>query len=80
MVEYLPVFKVVKTMYCYANNKDIEDIMKRFREYELLAKRDLLSKRECYFMVHYDPTKKWKKRSCYIPDNLLPYIEIKDYR
>lgn len=80
LVEYLPMFELVKEMYRYANCNDIEDVMKRFREYELLAEKDLLSKRECYFMVHYDSSKKWKKRSCYLPNNTLHEVEIKDFR
>jgi hypothetical protein len=78
--KYLPIFEQVKEMYRYASFNDKEDITKRFREYELLAEKDLLSKHECYFMVHYDSSKKWKKRSCYIPNNMLHEVEIRDFR
>jgi hypothetical protein len=54
--------------------------LKRFKEYEKLAVKDLLIKKEGYFIVHYDASKKWKKRSCYIPDNALSQVEIVDPR
>jgi hypothetical protein len=80
MGEYLPIFEMVKSMYRDAISKSMEGITQCFREYESLAEKDLLSKRECYFMVHYDASKKWKKRSCYIPDNVLSQVEIADPR
>jgi hypothetical protein len=80
MGEYLPIFEMVKSMYRDAISKNMEGITQCFREYESLAEKDLLSKRECYFMVHYDASKKWKKRSCYIPDNVLSQVEIADPR
>jgi hypothetical protein len=80
MVEYAPKFGMVKYMCRNLIKENFEVAMKRFREYELLAQRDLLSIRECYFVVHYDSSKKWKKRSCYIPDNQLQNVLIDDFR
>jgi hypothetical protein len=80
MNEYVPKFGMVKYMCWNLIRENFEVAIKRFREYELLAEKDLLSKRECYFVVHYDPSKKWKKRSCYIPDNQLQKVVIDDFR
>lgn len=79
MVVYLPTFELVKDMFRDVICKSIEVAMERFHEYEFLAEKDLLSKRECYFVVHYDPSKKWKKRPCYIPDNQLQNVTIDDF-
>jgi hypothetical protein len=64
---YLPLLENVRSMYSYILNKNAEDFLRRFEEYETLAVKDLLFKKEVYFMTHYDSSKKWKKRSCYIP-------------
>jgi hypothetical protein len=80
MANYLPLFEKVKSMYRYTVDKNKEDVMKCFREYEGLARKDLLSRRECYFVVHYDSSKKWKKTSCHIPDDKLASVEINDDR
>jgi hypothetical protein len=72
---YLPLLKLVRSMYQHR-----EDIMKHFEEYEILARKDLLSKRESFFVVHYNTSKKWKKRQCYIPDNRVASIEVDDSR
>lgn len=80
LVNYLPLFEKVKSMYRYSVDKNKEDDMKCFQEYEGLARKDLLSRRECYFVVHYDPSKKSKKTSCYIPDHKLASVEIDDDR
>jgi hypothetical protein len=77
---YLPIFEQVKSMYNYIINKNKEDILKRFEEYEKLATKDLLIKREGFFMIHYDPSKKWKKRVCYVSSGKLAYIESNDNR
>ncbi len=53
--------------------------MKRFREYEDLASRDLLSAQYCYFIGHYDSTKEFKRKWCSI-DNLLAEVKIDDKR
>ena len=63
---YLPFFEKVRNTYNYIIGRNKEDFLERFKEYEKLAIRDLLIKKEGYFMVHYDSSKKWNKRSCYI--------------
>jgi hypothetical protein len=78
MFYYQPIFHNVKRMYKYIINKNKEDILKRFEEYEILASKDLLLKKEGYFMVHYDSSKKWKKRSCYIPWYQLALVHSND--
>ena len=80
VLKYLPVFVKVKSMYDYIISKNKEDFLERFKEYEKLAIKDLLIKKEGYFIVHYDASKKWKKRSCYIPNNALSQVEIVDPR
>ena len=77
---YLPfVYEKVKSMYNYIISRNKEDFLERFEEYEKLATKDLLIKREGFFIVHYDPLKKWKKRSCYITGTLA-YIHSSDSR
>jgi hypothetical protein len=80
LFSYLRFFEKVRSMYNYVIGKNKEDFLKRFKEYEKLAVNDLLIKKEGYFIVHYDASKKWKKRSCYIPDNALSQVEIVDPR
>jgi hypothetical protein len=79
--KYIPyVFEKVKSMYNYIISKNKEDFLERFKEYENLAIKDLLIKKEGYFIVHYDASKRWKKRSCYISNNALSQVEIVDPR
>jgi phage FluMu protein Com len=76
---YLPFFEKVRSTYNYIISKNKEDFLERFDEYETLAIKDLLIKKEGYFMVHYDSSKKWKKRSCYIAGGQA-YIHSNDSR
>jgi hypothetical protein len=76
---YWPLFENVRSMYSYILNKEKGDFLKRFEEYETLAVKDLLFKKEVYFMTHYDSSKKWKKRSCYIARGLA-HIHSSDSR
>ena len=76
---YLPFFEKVRSTYNYIISKNKEDFLERFKEYEKLAIKDLLIKKECCFMVHYDSSKKWKKRSCYIARGQA-YIHSNDSR
>jgi hypothetical protein len=80
VISYSKDFELVKGMYQYDVLEHKEDIMSRFEEYEKLAKRDLLAKRDCLFIVHYDTSKKWKKRSCYIPPEKVANIKFNDDR
>jgi hypothetical protein len=80
MIYFVPIFEKVKAMYNEIVNKNKENILKRFEEYETLARKDLLLKKEGYFMVHYDSSKKWKKRSCYIPLDQLALVHSNDSR
>jgi len=74
IVDYLPIFQnLVKALgdliERYPELK--EDTLTRFRRYEKLAKKDLLAATECFFIGHYDPTKKSKKKWCYINKDQL---------
>ncbi|MFL6401030.1 MAG: hypothetical protein ACJ72J_15820, partial [Nitrososphaeraceae archaeon] len=61
------------------NNPSLKQILLgRFQDYKLQARRDLLAKREWYCIEHYDPTRKWKKRSCNIRPDKLSDVEIND--
>jgi hypothetical protein len=77
----LPCFEeCVKDVHKYLINENKEDFLKRFREYDALATKDLLSSREHYFMGHYDTAKKSKKRWCSIDEKDITNIEINDPR
>jgi hypothetical protein len=76
---YLPLLENVRSMYSYILNKEKDDFLKRFEEYETLAVKDLLFKKEVYFMTHYDSSKKWKKKACYIAGGQA-YIHSNDSR
>jgi hypothetical protein len=82
--DYFPLFKKIENIYTniIKNNTEAkEDFLRRFEEYEIQASKDLLSKRDYYFIGHYDRSKKCKRRWCAITNNLqLANIEIKDAR
>jgi hypothetical protein len=76
----LPEYKEIKEIHkCFVDSNK-ETFLKRFREYEALAIKDLLSAREHYFIGHYDPTKKSKRRWCPINEKYLAQVKINDNR
>jgi hypothetical protein len=79
-LSYSQNYDWVRNMYQYFANEHKEDIIKSFEGYEKLAKKDLLSKKDCLFIVHYDPSKKWKKTSCYISTEKVSHIKLDDDR
>lgn len=74
VVKYWPLFNKIMNEIAQdiRNNPGLKQILlERFQHYDLQARKDLLAKREYYSIEHYDPSKKWKKRSCNIrPDKL----------
>ena len=79
-VIYLPEYKEIKEIHkCFVDSNK-ETFLKRFREYEALAIKDLLSAREHYFIGHYDPNKKSKRRWCPINEKYLAQVKINDNR
>jgi hypothetical protein len=77
---YSPIYThEIKNMYkCLVDNNK-EDFLERFREYENLASRDLLSTQNRYFIGHYNSTKRTKRKWCSI-DKQLSEVKIDDYR
>jgi len=76
----LSEFKQIKEIHRVFVDSNKEDFLKRFKEYEALAIKDLLSAREHYFIGHYDPTKRSRRRWCSINDKQLAQIKIVDDR
>ena len=76
----IPEYKEIKEIHKCFIDYHKEVYLKRFKEYELLAIKDLLSAREHYFIGHYDPTKKSKRRWCPINDKQLAQVKINDNR
>jgi DNA-directed RNA polymerase subunit RPC12/RpoP len=72
---------IKKIAHDITNNPELKQVLlRRFQEYELQARKDLLVKREYYCIEHYDPTRKCKKRPCNISENKLACVEINDER
>ena len=76
----IPEYKEIKEIHkCFVDsNKEV--FLKRFKEYEALAIKDLLSAREHYFIGHYDSNKKSKRRWCSINDKEIAQVKINDDR
>jgi hypothetical protein len=79
LIKYEQVFNkiIYKIAQDIRNDPELKRILLgRFQCYELQARKDLLAKRECYCIEHYDLSKKWKERSCNI--SKLSDVEIND--
>jgi hypothetical protein len=84
LFEYRPLFeRYVKTIYSNAikGNPELKEyFLRRFNEYEFQAYKDLLIKRESFFIGHYDSSKKSRRRWCSITKSQLASVEIDDNR
>ena len=59
---YLPLYGQMKDFCKYIIDRNKNDFIRRFQEYEVLASKDLLSARTHYFIGHYDARKENKKK------------------
>jgi hypothetical protein len=77
---YFPVFEELKKIYIAGleDRRTRSDFLRRFSEYEKLAEKDLLMRRDEFFIGHYNTVKKNRKSWCHLSSLDLRRTKIND--